>query len=375
MLKKWIRKRIRELRDEKLRYGEHIPEYYTSLEHLEDIFDRNARQMAFAAENLQEAEAWKKDLRERLREITGISRLVRAELSPRLLETVRKDGYSREKWLIQTEPDIWMPFYVLVPDGRKDGAKLPCIIAPHGHKSSGKNGVAGRTEIPCVDEVIRETRLAYGPEFAKRGYMVFCPDARGFGERRESVRQGDSAGRFMNGCCEQLNHMAIPLGLTLCGMWIFDLMRLTDYILTREDCDPDRIACAGLSGGGMQTLYFTALDDRIRCCVISGYFYGVKESLLEMPGSCSCNYVPHMWETCDMGDVGALIAPRPMLVETGNQDPLSGRRGTENVKEQLEITEKAFRLYGVPERLVWHIFDGPHRWDGEKTPGFIGQYL
>ena len=41
-------------------------------------------------------------------------------------------------------------------------------------------------------------------------------------------------------------------------------------------------------------------------------------------GNCSCNYVPHLFEHVDMGDVGALIAPRPLLVETGTHDDLNG---------------------------------------------------
>jgi hypothetical protein len=61
----------------------------------------------------------------------------------------------------------------------------------------------------------------------------------------------------------------------------------------------------------------TALYYRIKAAVISGYFYGYKQSLLEMPDNCSCNYVPHLWEKVDMGDMGALIAPRTLLIETG----------------------------------------------------------
>ncbi len=353
----------------------HVERYYTSMEHLKKLFDGTGRQMGFRATDLAEAAAWKENLRARLREITGINRMMRTDPRPECLETKRMDGYTREKWLIRTEPEVWMPFYVLIPDGRKAGERLPCVIAPHGHTSAGKCAVAGRTDIPCVAETIREHHYAYGPEFARRGYIVFCPDARGFGERRESTLQGDTPERFLNSTCEQLNHMAIPLGLTVCGMWVWDLMRLTDHIQTREDCDPERIACAGLSGGGMQTLYFTALEDRVKCCAMSGYFYGAKDSLLVMSGNCSCNYVPHMWETCDMGDLGALIAPRPMLVETGLRDDLNGERGPENVKEQLEITRSAFELYGVPERLVWHTFDGPHRWDGGETYDFIRRYI
>jgi hypothetical protein len=169
--------------------------------------------------------------------------------------------------------------------------------------------------------------------------------------------------------------MAVPLGQTVTGMWVWDLMRLIDYIETREDCISECIGCAGLSGGGLQTLWAAALDERISCSVISGYFYGYKQSLLEMPDACSCNYVPRLWEKVDMGDIGALIAPRPLLIETGNQDELNGREGIGNVIPQVEITKKAYSLYKAEENLYHHIFNGGHRWNGEKAVPWLIKWL
>ena len=65
----------------------------------------------------------------------------------------------------------------------------------------------------------------------------------------------------------------------------------------------------------------TALDDRVKCAVVSGYFYGYKQSLLEQHQNCSCNYVPRLYEHVDMGDVGALIAP-----VANNSNSTSGAR-------------------------------------------------
>ena len=76
----------------------------------------------------------------------------------------------------------------------------------------------------------------------------------------------------------------------------------------------------------------------IKAAVVSGYFYGYRESLLVKHQNCSCNYVPHLYETADMGDLGALIAPRPLLVETGARDPLNGQSGMKNVNSQMAIT-------------------------------------
>ena len=111
--------------------------------------------------------------------------------------------------------------------------------------------------------------------------------------------------------------------------------------------------------------------DRIQAAVVSGYFYGYRESLLDQHGNCSCNYVPHLYEAVDMGDIGALIAPRPLFVETGNQDPLNGKSGLKNVVSQLAITRKAYRVFGASDKLVHDVFEGGHKWHGAEAVPFI----
>jgi hypothetical protein len=125
----------------------------------------------------------------------------------------------------------------------------------------------------------------------------------------------------------------------------------------------------------MQTLWAAALDKRIKCAVISGYFYGYKEALLMRPYNCSCNFVPRLWEYADMGDIASLIAPRPLLIETGAKDPLNGKSGVKNVTKEVEITRRAYELFSAGDKLIHHIFEGQHVWNGERTMGFIKQWL
>ena len=353
----------------------HIDPYYTSMEHLLGVYDQEHRKLGFSAGNEREYREWKRNTREKLAEITGFGKMQTCDLQTRLLESIRLDDYRRDRLLIQTEPEVWMPFYVLVPDGMRAGEKRPCMIAPHGHGSAGKFSPAGRMDIPSVREAIERYHYDYGVQFVRKGYITFCPDARGFGERREWTKQTDSEADFLTSTCMQLNHMAICLGLSLTGMWTWDLTRLIDYIETRGDCIAEQIGCGGLSGGGLQTLWLSAMDDRIKCAVVSGYFYGYRDSLLKLSGNCGCNYVPHLWENVDMGDLGALIAPRALLIETGSADPLNGERGLENVLEQLAITREAYALFEAENRLVHHIFDGSHMWNGKKTFAFLERHI
>ena len=92
----------------------------------------------------------------------------------------------------------------------------------------------------------------------------------------------------------------------------------------------------------MQTLWLAALDDRVKFAAISGYMYGYRDALLTLNNNCSCNYVPHLWEHLDMGDIASLIAPRPLWVQSCREDRLNGPRGVVNAQEQVAIAAEAW---------------------------------
>jgi dienelactone hydrolase len=341
-------------------------------QYFKNRFRGTARRLAFRATTVEEWKFWRQTLRARVRELQGLHRLLPAPLHPRITEAVPCDGYQRQRVEIDTEPGVTMPLYVLIPDDL-DGT-APGIIAAHGHSSGGKLAPAGvRGLDAAVDKTIEEHNYDYGVQAVRRGYVVFCPDARGFGERREWLYEKPE--QILESSCRQLAHMALPLGLTVAGMWTWDLMVLLDYIQTRPETQGHPIGCIGLSGGGLQTMWLSALDERVACAVISGYFYGVEDSLLHLAGNCDCNYIPHMWEMADMGDVAALIAPRPLLIESARQDPLNGPRGIENVLEQYAITERAYALLEAPDRLALDTFDGGHVWHGTLAMGWLDRWL
>lgn len=326
--------------------------------------------LAMKARTPAELRVWQKKTTAKLKELTGYDKLRKAPLKPSVTETVDCGDHIRQRAEIQVEPGLFMPFYILTPKTGK--APYPAVICPHGHGVGGKLGIAGRRDIPEVAADIEKANCDYGVQFVRAGFMAFCPDARGFGERQEFPisQQGN-----LNGwCCEQINHMAMPLGLTITGMWAWDIHRLVDYIQTRKDCRPDAIGCAGLSGGGNQTLWAAALDSRIKATITSGYFYGYKEALLDLNWNCSCNYVPHLWEHVDMGDIAALIAPRAFFVETGTRDGLNGANGAANAVSQMKIARRAYRLLGAADKTGHDVFEGDHVWRGvESIPWMKGQ--
>jgi len=353
-----------------------ITRFYTAEEHLAERFARRGRRMAFPGGGPEAARAWQQELRAVVARCLGMDAFEPCPPRMELRGEERREDHVREDRVLETEPGVWMPFYGLRPLDMASGERRAAVIAPHGHGSGGKFPVAGCRELPAVAETIAQHNYDYGVQLVRRGFIVFCPDARGHGERCEETGELDAARpEFLKSTCHQLSVKGEPLGQSVAGMLTWDLMRLLDTVVARPDVDPARIGCAGLSGGGLQTLYLAALDERVRAAVVSGYFYGVRESLLEMAGNCDCNRVPGLWLHADMGDLGGLIAPRGLAIETGDRDPLNGKSGLKNVTSQVEIARRVYAAVGAEGALEHFIFSGTHRWDGTKAIPWLERQL
>lgn len=226
-------------------------------------------------------------------------------------------------------------------------------------------------DYPPITEKIDHYHYDYGLQLAKQGCVTVCPDCRGFGERREDPEDTRRLPEGLKGDCYRLAHMGEPLGIPVLGMLTWDLARLIDWLEEDRRFNTDRLGAVGFSGGGMQTLWLAALDDRVKFAAISGYMYGYRDALLTLNNNCSCNYVPHLWEHLDMGDIASLIAPRPLWVQSCREDRLNGPRGVVNAQEQVEIAAEAYRLLGVPENLRHQICPGTHQWHEEDLAEYL----
>lgn len=341
----------------------HIDIYYEDEPALRDRLKREGRSAAFKGATPGDFEAWQIATRNRLFDLLGLSIMDRAPIEVRELDRVQiAGGIVRTHAMLQVERDVWMPFYLLEPQTPKldaHGCKR-CYICPHGHQGAGAASVAGVTGVPAVDDAVRKFNYDYGLRLARMGYVTVCPDARGWGSRRDWKGQGDDENSYLRGTCLNQARMAEPLGLTVAGLNAWDNMRLIDYLEARGDIAMDDLGCFGFSGGGYMTLYLAALDPRVRKAFVSGYLYGVDDSLLHLNGNCSCNYVPGLWRLLDMGDIASLIAPRPLLVQSCEGDHLNGARGLANVDEQLAIVRDAYDLVGHADDLLHEVCPGGH---------------
>lgn len=341
----------------------HIDIYYEDEPALRDRLKREGRSAAFKGATPGDFEAWQIATRDRLFDLLGLSLMDRVPIEVHELDRVQiAGGIVRTHAMLQVERDVWMPFYLLESQAPKldaHGCKR-CYICPHGHQGAGAASVAGVTGVPAVDDAVRKFNYDYGLRLARMGYVTVCPDARGWGSRRDWKGQGDDENSYLRGTCLNQARMAEPLGLTVAGLNAWDNMRLIDYLEARGDIAMDDLGCFGFSGGGYMTLYLAALDPRVRKAFVSGYLYGVDDSLLHLNGNCSCNYVPGLWRLLDMGDIASLIAPRPLLVQSCEGDHLNGARGLANVDEQLSIVRDAYGLVGHADDLLHEVCPGGH---------------
>src|SRR5262245_11344240 len=164
-------------------------------------------------------------------------------LEPQAAGTLKRQGYRIEKLLIQTRPDVWMTAHLYVPEPAK--GKDPAVLVVHGHWPWARR-----------DPVVQARCLG----LVKLGYVVLAVDAFGAGERFTAPARGTYHGALYGSTLW-------PTGLTLLGVQVYDNHRAVDYLRSRPEVDGERLGITGASGGGNQTMYAGALDDRLRAVV------------------------------------------------------------------------------------------------------------
>lgn len=298
--------------------------------------------------------AWREGRRARLAELLG--RLPQAvPLDTETVESTECDGYRRDRLVFDSEEGMSVPAYLLVPEGREGPGSA--VLAIHGH-GPGKSLVCGlaTTEAPNGD---------YAVQLVRRGHVVLAPDLRCFGER------ADWNPPDHYGCDTNLVH-AVMAGWHPLTQNLWDLVRCLDLLASHPLVDPARIGAAGLSYGGTMTLFLAAWDERVAAAVVSGFFSSWAEAHKMPWNMCGSQVLSGMLGRLEHVDLGALVAPRPLLVESGTEDLLFP------VGTATESVRQLRRLYdhlGAGDRLVHDVFDGDHRWHGRQALPFLERWL
>lgn len=305
----------------------------------------------FRGTTLEEWEAWRAELTAELGRLLGIGERPRrawgaAELDAKVEEQVQVEGLIRELVQLKTGEDLRVPAYLFRPVSPQ-GLPKPAIVVFPGHGTIDQ--AAGLEESP---------QRASALELARAGFVTLAVEPRGFGRL---------------GAVDHLRLDAIArlVGRTWYGILAQDGMRAIDYLLTRPEVDPDRLGATGLGAGGALAMYTTILDERIKVVLVSGYLGAYAAAALE-EGRCPCGNVPGILCYAEMGDVAALIAPRPAMFVNGRLEPAT----TIQARESYRVVNHLYRFLGAHRcaRLIEPEEMG-HSYDSQLAAGWFRRWL
>jgi dienelactone hydrolase len=152
------------------------------------------------------------------------------------------------------------------------------------------------------------------------------------------------------------------LGTNLAGVVCYEDRVAVNYLLSREDVQPERAGCIGLSGGGNRAALLNATHDKIGAAVIIGLMSTYAE-LLDHHMSHTWMFFPFGWSRYgDWPDLAACRAPSPLLVQYDEEDDLFTPKGMRDADERLKAH---FAAVGQPEAYCGQFYPGPHKFDLE----------
>ena len=264
----------------------------------------------------------------------------------------------------KSEEDDRVTAWLLIP--KTDGMPGPAVICPHSTtQGAGKDriiGLCGATHSDPPDEPANSR--AYALELARWGYVTLAIDLACDGERVPEGLKPYNSNAFYEKHPEW----------SMVGKAIWDVMRSVDFLLTRAEVDPDRIACLGHSLGGHTSLFAGAFDPRIAAVVSNGgqlSWVRDKNHWSRPPdprGRPVSSYIyiprfrpyiedPNLPIPIDFTDLMAMVAPRPLLIMCSEDE---GER--DGLVHALGDAYSVYSSAGAGDRLTWFTYPGGHNY-------------
>jgi dienelactone hydrolase len=310
----------------------------------------------------QKLDVWQAEARAKLNELLCLP-LEHCDSAFEITEQLDQGTHTEIKFTFQSEPGYFIPCHLLVP--KEADKPRPVVICLQGH-STGKHISLGQKKYECDTDEKLKTR-----DFARQAVQNgFCAVV--FDQRYMGV-----AGLTETGaphCLQSYSaQSAILMGRTPIGERVWDIMRLIDLMEDKltQYIDTKKIICLGNSGGGTATFYAACMDERISLAVPSCAVCTYEQSIMAM-FHCACNYIPHIRKYFDMGDLGCLIAPRPLVVVSGMFDkifPISGAEAS------FAIIKSAYEQVGKGNLCRMVKGDGGHQFYPDEAWPIIHELL
>jgi dienelactone hydrolase len=262
----------------------------------------------------------------------------RGPLNAVITKTTKREGLVIEHVLFESLPRYYVTANLYRPD--RPG-RHPAVLMSMGHWDSGK--AAGQ---------LLSTNLA------RKGFVVLAYDPVGQGERQQAFdpRVGRS---LIGGATEQHFHngaAAILMGQSVARYFIHDGMRAIDYLVSRPDVDAERIGATGCSGGGTQTTYIAALDERVKVAAPACYMNSFRTLFAGSIGDSEQSVPGFLAAGLDQADYVDLFAPKPWLISSTEADFFTPA----GARQVFEEAQRWYKLYGAEDRIRWVLGPGGH---------------
>jgi dienelactone hydrolase len=318
-------------------------------------FDNFIRAQALALRSHDKAPASRQDWEERRRKLResmatamGMRTLFqRSELSPpkaQEMGVLKRQGYRIEKLIFEGYPGVWVTATAYVPEA--SAGKVPAVLVVHGHWAGARR-----------DPVVQARCLG----LVKLGFFVLAVDAFGAGERFTKPALGSYHGALYGSTLW-------PADATLLDRQVSDNFRAIDYLLTRPEVDGTRLGITGASGGGNQTMYAGALDERF-AAVVPVCSVGTYQAYLHA-ACCVCEVLPAALRFTEEGDVLGLVAPRALMVINATKDAFQFSVG--EAEKSVAWAREIYKLYGEKKKLKHAVFESPHAYNQAMREAMYG---
>lgn len=283
-------------------------------------------------------------------------------LNPRITRVIKKDGYRIEHILYESQTGFYVTSSLFIPDVIKDGSKGPAIIYVSGHSPAGYRSATFQTVYLNL---------------VKKGFIVFAIDPIGQGERRQYY-DPETNRHLVGGATNEhstVGTQAFISGSSLARYMTWDGIRGVDYLLTRKEVDPARIGITGNSGGGTQTAYIAALDERIYAAANAHYTTNLTWLFKAIgPQDAEQNLAGSIARGLDHGDFLLVRAPKPALMICNTRDifPIQGSRETAREVSGLYEAYGKKENFGIDEDDERHTYSKKNR---EAINAFFQKHL
>ncbi len=249
--------------------------------------------------------------------------------------TLKGDGYIVDMLHYQSMPRLYVTANLFRPAEVEQGRRLPAVLYVCGHSFCGRNGN-------------KTAYQSHGLWFARHGYVCLVLDTLQLGE----------IAAIHHGTYREGRWWWHSRGYTSAGVECLNGIRGIDYLLSRPDVDPQRLAVTGISGGGAATFRIAAADERPQVAVpVSG--------MADLPsyvsnrvinGHCDCMFLYNTFQW-SWTHIAALIAPRALLFTNSDQDRIFPMDANRRVINRLE---RLYSLYGAGDFVDSFVSVGDH---------------